>query len=177
MCQETLRRWHDGKQITYWGSGRVPQHRNKLARAKTSIKYCKRSTIYQCLGEEQKDGRGNSPTRQLYKIVVPWPGSPLLVWLITTAKVLPEFIVSINKCFSTKTNINKSSTNTFCLPTVVHCQIVYELQKQLLIFWSEQHSSACLYWNSLTFYELKSVSLRHERSESDFVYIHILWGF
>lgn len=141
---------------------------------KKSIRDCERNTIYPGLGGERKDGKGNSHTRQLYKIVLPWPGNPLLVWLITTAKVLPEFIVSINKCFSTKTNINKSSTNTLSFPTIVHCQMAYELQKQLLIFRSKQCFSAYLFSTSLIFYEPKSVSLTHERSESSSAIVSML---
>ena len=92
---------------------------------------------------EQEGGKDRPPTSQLCEIVLPWPGNPLLglsdCCSQDSSRVYSE--AAVNKCFSTKTHINKPSTNTLSLPTIVHCQMACELWK---VTHSQQHSRVTL---------------------------------
>lgn len=66
------------------------------------------------MGGKQEDGKDRSSTSQLCEIVPPQPGNPLLdladCYSQDSSRVYCE--AAVNKCFSTKTHLNKSSANT-----------------------------------------------------------------
>lgn len=63
---------------------------------------------------EWDDGKDHSATSQLCEIVLPQPGNPLLgladCYSRSSSRVYSE--AAVNKCFSSKTHINKPSANT-----------------------------------------------------------------
>lgn len=80
---------------------------------------------------EREDGKDHSATSQLCEIVLPQPGNPLLgladCYSRSSSRVYSE--AAVNKCFSSKTYINKPSANTLFFPTIVRCQMACELRK------------------------------------------------
>lgn len=81
------------------------------------------------MGDKQKDGKDHSSTSQLCEIGLPLSGNSLLgladCYRQGSSRVYIK--AAVNKCFSSKTHINKPSTNTLLLPKTVHCEMTCEL--------------------------------------------------
>lgn len=128
-----LRREHNRKQITHRGGGsacNAPQHRNNPESVKQIYKGLEEKYWISVHKWEWENWKDHSPTSQLLEIVLPQPGDPLFsladCYGQSSSRVYSE--AAVNKCFSTKTHINKPSTNTVSLPTIVRCQMACELR-------------------------------------------------